>query len=154
CSRALAGILQFGLLRYNVNGILDTSFGTGGFVTIPTPNFAAAVNAVVVQANGRIVVAGSVSGNFGVARVHADGLQDSDFNGNGITVFNIGFTLAAPFVPPSGSTDTLTSMALQPDGQIVVAGYTNLNGMNTGLTPAEINGQGVPFLGPVAITGD
>jgi len=42
-STTLAGISQFGLLRYTANGILDTSFGKGGFVTIPTPNFAAAV---------------------------------------------------------------------------------------------------------------
>src|SRR5438270_56911 len=89
----LAGISQFGLLRYTANGILDTSFGKGGFVTVPTPGFNAAANAVVVQANGRIVIAGSVGGNFGVARVHADGLQEADFNGYGITVFNIGLTL-------------------------------------------------------------
>src|SRR5439155_22478123 len=100
---------QFGLVRYTVNGALDTTFGKGGFVTIPTPGLNAAANAVVVQANGRIVVAGHAGGNFAVARVHADGLQDSDFNGNGITVFNIGLTLAAAFIPPTGTVDTLSS---------------------------------------------
>src|SRR5947209_10005263 len=109
---------------------------------MPSPNLVAAVNAVVVQANGRIVVAGSAGGNFAVARVHADGLQDSDFNGNGITVFNIGLTLAAAFIPPTGTVDTLSSMALQPDGQIIVAGYTNLNATKDGLNPAPINLQG------------
>ena len=99
---------------------------------------------MVVQANGRIVVAGTAGGNFAVARVHADGLQDSDFNGNGITVFNIGETLAPAFVPPQGTYDTLTSMALQPDGQIVVAGYTNLNATKDGINPVPIRSNGTP----------
>src|SRR5207237_8013472 len=94
--------------------------------------------------------AGTAGGNFALARVHADGLQDSDFNGNGIDVFNVGLTLAAPFVPPSGTVDTLTSMALQPDGQIIVAGYTNLNATKDGINPVPISNQGVPDLsGPI-----
>jgi uncharacterized delta-60 repeat protein len=161
-SPTLGGIPQFGLLRYTANGILDTSFGKGGFVAIPTPNLPAAADSVVVQANGRIVVAGTANGNFAVARVHADGLQDSDFNGNGIDVFNVGLTLAAPFVPPSGTVDTLTSMALQPDGQIVVAGYTNTNSTHDGLNPVPIDNNGNPVrmgtitnatnTGPIVIT--
>src|SRR5579871_5143170 len=142
----VGGLSQFGVVRFTANGVLDTSFGKSGFVTIPTPGLVAAANAVVIQANGRIVVAGNAGGNFAVARVHADGLQDSDFNGNGITVFNIGETLAAAFIPPTGTVDTLTSMALQPDGQIVVAGYTNLNATKDGLNPVPIRNTGAPAL--------
>jgi uncharacterized delta-60 repeat protein len=161
-STMIGGLPQFGLIRLTVNGSLDTAFGKNGFVTIPMPNLTSAANSVVVQGNGRIVVAGTAGGNFAIARVHADGLQDSDFNGGGITVFNIGLTLAAAFVPPTGSVDMLTSMALQPDGQIVVAGYTTLNATKDGLNPVPISNLGVPILqgtitnatntGPITIT--
>lgn len=164
-STTVNGVQEFGIVRYNPDGSLDTSFGKSGFVTIPVTTVNSTLtqaNAVVIQGNGRIVVAGTASGNFAVARVHADGLQDSDFNGNGITVFNVGLTLAAAFIPPYGSVDTLTSMALQPDGQIVVAGYTNLNATKDGLNPVPINNLGVPVLqgvitnatntGPITIT--
>jgi uncharacterized delta-60 repeat protein len=161
-SATLAGLQQFGLVRFNANGSLDTTFGKGGFVTIPTPSLAAAADSIVVQTNGRIVVAGTAGGNFAIARVHSDGLQDSDFNGNGIDVFNIGLTLAPAFVPPTGTVDTLTSMSLQPNGQIVIAGYTNLNATKDGINPAPINALGVPYTtgiitgatntGPITVT--
>src|SRR5207253_3935307 len=95
-------------------------------------------------------------------RVYADGLQDSDFNGNGISEFNIGLTIAAGFVPPSGSVDVLTGLALQPDGQIVVVGYTNTNSTHDGLNPVPIDNNGNPVrsgtitnatnTGPIVIT--
>jgi uncharacterized delta-60 repeat protein len=142
-STLVGGHPEFGLIRLNANGTLDTTFGKSGFVLMPVISLAGPagsiqVAGVAVQANGRIVVAGTADGNFAVARVYADGMQDSDFNGNGITEFNIGLTIAAAFVPPTGSVDTLTSLALQPDGQIVVAGYTNTNAMHTGLNPVPI----------------
>jgi uncharacterized delta-60 repeat protein len=166
-STLVGGHPEFGLVRLNTNGSVDTTFGKSGFVLIPVISLAAPAGAiqvagVAVQANGRIVVAGTADGNFAVARVYADGLQDSDFNGNGITVFNIGLTIAGAFVPPTGSVDALTSMALQPDGQIIVAGYTNTNAMHTGLNPVPINNQGMPVFtgtitgatntGPITIT--
>jgi uncharacterized delta-60 repeat protein len=54
------GQWQFGLLRYNTNGSLDTSFGNGGIVQTPPANGTnnSEGRAVAIQADGRIVVAG------------------------------------------------------------------------------------------------
>ena len=56
--------------RLNANGSPDNAFGTAGKVQV---NFGAAMfgNAVALQANGRIVVAGQRAGNevFAVARL-------------------------------------------------------------------------------------
>jgi uncharacterized delta-60 repeat protein len=75
--------------------------------------------------------------NFAVARVYSDGHQDSDFNGNGMTIFNVGPTISAGKIPFSH--DGLTAMALapptagQPDGQILVVGYSDVHYMNLSL---------------------
>ncbi len=57
---------SFGLARYDEDGSLDTTFGTGGS-TITDGTFETA-NAVLVQDDGQIVVAGNASGDFGVVR--------------------------------------------------------------------------------------
>jgi uncharacterized delta-60 repeat protein len=55
----------FALARYNANGSLDASFGTGGKVTTAVGSSSGA-SALAIQANGKIVVVGSSlnSGNF------------------------------------------------------------------------------------------
>src|SRR5262249_56894446 len=51
---------NFALARYNADGTLDTTFGTGGLVTT---NFSAAsiddAYSVVIQSDGRIILAGA-----------------------------------------------------------------------------------------------
>jgi uncharacterized delta-60 repeat protein len=75
--------------------------------------------------------------DFAVARVYADGHQDSDFNGNGMLIFNVGPTISAGKIPFSH--DGVTGMALapatagQPDGQIIVVGYSDVQYMNLSL---------------------
>ncbi len=59
----------FGLVRYLPNGRLDPAFGTAGIVvTRFGRGVQAAANSVVIQANGRIVVAGSAGSTFTLAR--------------------------------------------------------------------------------------
>jgi len=53
---------DFAIVRYNTNGSLDTTFGTGGKVTTPIGSGNEEANSVVLQSDGKIVVAGS-SGN-------------------------------------------------------------------------------------------
>jgi uncharacterized delta-60 repeat protein len=142
------GGTKFGLVRLNTDGTQDPDFGfaTGGFVTIrfgSTENDRVA--AVAVQTDGRIVVAGTANDDWAVARLHTDGLQDSDFNGNGKVIDDLAFSLTGGKV--TGSIDALTSMALQPDGQIIIAGYTNTDCTNKTIDPqfsnfavARING--------------
>src|SRR5262249_56414318 len=62
---------DFGVARYNSNGTLDTSFGTGGKTTTDFAGFNEAPSAVAVQGDGKIVVAGQTSA--------AGGDSDDDF---------------------------------------------------------------------------
>ena len=75
------------LLRYNGDGSLDPNFGTGGKVITPVSPAGDTGNAVAVQANGRIVVAGQAyansqpysNGDFSVIRYTGDGSLDTSF---------------------------------------------------------------------------
>ena len=81
------------LVRYNADGSLDTSFGTGGEVLEPytygTPH-AALYPATGTANDGKIVLtgfsAGVPSGNFSVARFKSNGTLDTAFGTNGITI--------------------------------------------------------------------
>jgi uncharacterized delta-60 repeat protein len=103
-------------------GDLDPTFGIGGRVTLDIPASAHEyAQAVVVQPDGRYVVAGTVAavaGNsplsaFGVVRYHADGSVDSAFGQAGRAVISFGHRTEA------------SAVALAPDGKIVVVGNTN-----------------------------
>jgi hypothetical protein len=111
---------DYALARYNTDGSLDTSFGTGGkaSVRIGVPSGLAVAEGVAIQNDGKIVAggyfysAGRVD-KFGVARFNTDGTLDNCF-GNGGTVATA----------LSSSDDIGTSLALQSDGKIVVGGHT------------------------------
>lgn len=109
-----SGADAFALTRYDPSGVLDPGFSGNGKVTTSIGSFHAGAYAVAVQPNGKILAAGSgVAGGqsrFAVARYTSGGSLDQSF-GNGGKVLT-----------PIGSSAIATSMALQPDGKIVVAG--------------------------------
>ena len=112
---------NFALARFNANGTLDASFGTGGIVTTAFGVSAEATSAVV-QADGKIVAAGFANLNggesFALARYNSNGTLDTTFGTGGKvgTAFDSGgFSYAQAF-----------SVAVQPDGRIVAAGYTEI----------------------------
>jgi uncharacterized delta-60 repeat protein len=103
------------LMRYTADGALDSTFGNAGKVlTSFTGNDR--INAVALQIDGRIVVAGSGNddGDFLVARYNNDGTLDTGFAAGGrvITAF-------------SPNKDYADAVAIQPDGKIVAAGAAN-----------------------------
>ncbi|KAF0165884.1 MAG: Ig family protein [Rhodocyclaceae bacterium] len=112
---------DFALVRYNASGTLDTSFGTGGKVMTvfgTTNDFG---YSVAVQADGKILVGGSASNgsndDFAIARYNADGSLDSSFGSGGKVL-----------VPVSVSgNDAGRSLAVQPDGRIVLTGNAGLD---------------------------
>src|ERR1700730_16062235 len=69
----------FGLARYSADGVLDQSFGTGGLVVTRSTQRSFVANALALQPDGRILVAGMVSDlataslQLAVARYNADG---------------------------------------------------------------------------------
>jgi uncharacterized delta-60 repeat protein len=113
---------DFGLVRYNKNGSLDTTFGIGGnvttdFLNIPSFGSVDAANAVALQADGKIVVAGLAgigSFSFGLARYEADGSLDSGFGSGGRVITRF-----------SKFDASANDVAIQPDGKIIAVGSTN-----------------------------
>ncbi|MFO0840986.1 MAG: delta-60 repeat domain-containing protein [Gemmataceae bacterium] len=117
---------QLALVRYNANGSLDTTFGTGGAVTNGFGNATYDLGeAVVVQPDGKILVAGRSGGYANptpivLARYNANGTPDLSF-GSGGSVISL----------PGGTTVCdARAVALQPDGRIVVGGFLYLGGDN------------------------
>jgi uncharacterized delta-60 repeat protein len=98
-------------------GRLDRSFGLHGTVVTPIGTGDAAASGVAVQSNGRIVVAGFASNgsddDFAVTRYGTDGTLDPSFGAGGIALTDL------------GSADRAEAVALQPDGRIVAAGFSD-----------------------------
>lgn len=99
-------------------GTLDTDFGTQGkaFVTVSTFDEQDDPRAIVVQPDGRILVAGYNSGLGNVSRgfvmrLMPDGDLDITFGNGGIVML----------IPPTGTLQ-INCMALQPDGKIILGG--------------------------------
>ncbi|MEH2042211.1 putative Ig domain-containing protein, partial [Nostoc sp.] len=109
---------DFALARYNSNGSLDTSFGTGGQVITDigskTTDIAYSIS---VQADDKILVAGSSSGDFALVRYNSNGSLDTNFNTTGKVTTDIG----------TKSTDNAYALTQQADGRIIVAGVSASN---------------------------
>lgn len=84
----------FLLLRYQRDGRLDPAFGVGGVVTTDFPANRAGVNDLVIEPNGRLVVAGytgrEIVGDFALARYEADGALDVTFGSGGTVSTDLG----------------------------------------------------------------
>lgn len=139
----IAQSMDFTTIRYNTDGSIDNSFGVNGRVftnfinTNPSePNDAA--GEIVIQNNGKIIVAGRVhhlAFDYGVARYNNDGSVDSTFGQGGQ------ITTAIPR-QASGNAGKETAMAVQSDGKIVLGGFIQNNGANQfALSRYEANGN-------------
>ena len=123
----------FGLARYTTSGALDPSFGAGGKAVTP-PNNGIEANSMAVQADGKIVVAGTKASQFAVVRFTASGLPDPSFGSGGTVITAISSSAQA------------VSLAVQSDGKIVVAGYSILiggAGANYDITLVRYTASGV-----------
>jgi uncharacterized delta-60 repeat protein len=110
----------FALSRYNSNGTLDTTFGTGGKVTTVFNGGYDGCYSVIQQSDGKIVVAGYADNgsnrDFALSRYNSNGSLD--------TTFGTGGKVTTDF---NGGDDYASSLALQPDGNIVLVGYSDNN---------------------------
>ncbi|MHC4575042.1 MAG: hypothetical protein ACYS76_13070, partial [Planctomycetota bacterium] len=112
---------DFALARYQTDGSLDTSFGIGGAVITGFGSRDDHASAVVIQADGRITVAGDSDPyrvkpripDFALARYETDGMLDASFGTNGLVLTNFG----------PGTGDFARDAAIQDDGKMVVVGY-------------------------------
>src|SRR6266536_6144139 len=113
----LSGAGDFALARYNADGSLDPSFGSGGKVTTDFGGFDLALG-VALQSDGKIVAAGQggSSFDFALARYNADGSLDTSFGSGGKVTTDFGVF------------DAATAVAIQRDGKIVATGSTFSSG--------------------------
>jgi len=116
------GNYDFCVARYLPNGSLDTSFNSTGTAVNPIGSSDDYARAIALQPDGKIVLAGycfdSNNSYFCVARYLPSGALDSSFSTDGKVTSLIGLSQAAAL-----------SVALQPDGKVVAAGYC-WNGTN------------------------
>jgi uncharacterized delta-60 repeat protein len=108
-----------GLVRYTSTGALDTTFGTNGITNTSFAGFIFTPFGFAVQKNGDILVGGEAissggSGRieFGLARYTSNGILDATFGKGGLATTLVGVRVDVP-----------TSMLLQPNGKIVMAGF-------------------------------
>ncbi len=118
----------FGIVRYNTDGSLDSTFGKGGVAITDFGHSAtdSGALALAIEASGDIVAAGAagVSSNgsltassFGLSRYTNAGKLDTTFGKNGIVITSI----------RSGAVEWVNALAIQSDGKIVVVGVSTLH---------------------------
>jgi uncharacterized delta-60 repeat protein len=59
---------DFALARYNADGTLDTTFGSGGLVTTDFDNNDEFAQALGIQSDGKIILGGTSNADFALAR--------------------------------------------------------------------------------------
>ncbi len=149
CGRTVGANVSrdFAVARLNEDGSLDTSFDGDGRQSVAfdlggaSPDTA---NAVAVQADGKIVVAGSagrgdfmdLNTDFAVARLNPDGSLDTTFDGDG--------KQTVPFDLGGRNADTANAVAIQADGKVVLGGTveTPPSGIDTQFAVVRLNADG------------
>ncbi|HEY0731370.1 MAG TPA: T9SS type A sorting domain-containing protein, partial [Chitinophagaceae bacterium] len=122
------GTSDFAVARYGGTGAPDQGFGTNGKVVVDFNSNDDGASSVAVQADGKIVVAGwetvvngSTYTNFALARFTSKGKPDLDFGNQGKVTTDF-----------DGYDDAVTGLAIQNDGKIIAAGYTEKRPASTG----------------------
>ncbi|HYP50034.1 MAG TPA: delta-60 repeat domain-containing protein, partial [Pyrinomonadaceae bacterium] len=113
---AMPGSSDFVVLRYNPDGTLDNTFDGDGKVVTSFGNGEEGASEVLIQPDGKILVAGSINtrtpaGEIALARYNPDGSLDATFDGDGKVTTDA----------QQNIDERASAMVLQPDGKIVVA---------------------------------
>jgi uncharacterized delta-60 repeat protein len=126
---------DFALVRYNINGTPDSTFGYGGIVKTDINNSYDYVNALVMQEDGKIVACGTTAGpgpqDFVAVRYNTDGTLDNTFGSGGKAVTVVG-----------AGTDEAFAALVQLDGKIVLAGASDAGNSNYDFAMVRLNDNG------------
>lgn len=110
------------VVRYNEDGSLDTEFGTKGIALVDMGG-ADDANAIALQEDGKIVIGGQASTedyvDMAIARLNSDGTLDTDFAAEGVQAIDV-----------KGGSDNVNSLAVLPDGRILVGGSGQVGEVN------------------------
>jgi uncharacterized delta-60 repeat protein len=133
---------DFAVARYNPDGSLDTTFGSGGKVNTNIAGKYDSALGMALQGDGKIVLAGRVGvdggldPDFGVARYDASGNLDASFGAGGIVRTDFGL----------GNWEEAADVAVQGDGRILVTGRVRIGAAFT-FALARLNGDGTADAG-------
>lgn len=129
----ISGHDDVALVRYNSDGTLDLSFGSGGKVVTSIGSGNDRGKAAVLQPDGKIVVFGDFAASGGddvfLVRFNSDGTLDNTFGTSGKVTENFEFL------------DGANGVVLQPDGKILITGGT-FNGSSSNTFVARYNSDG------------
>ncbi|HYV91298.1 MAG TPA: T9SS type A sorting domain-containing protein [Chitinophagales bacterium] len=129
------GTGKFALARFNTSGVLDNTFSSDGLLSLSIGSTCVAYS-LAIQPDGKILEAGLSGDNpnqqFAVVRVNTDGSIDNTFSSDGKTTTDIG-----------NGEDDGNSIAIQPDGKIVVAGFSGDDNVNNFSVARYLSGLNV-----------
>jgi uncharacterized delta-60 repeat protein len=129
--------------RYLTDGILDSTFGSGGKVVDPlhanAGGYSTYARAVKVLADGRIVIAGSIASPFNATamlalRLAANGTLDSSFGNSGYITINYNLT--------ANEVDEANALAVDRSGRILLAGSVDVTAGNRDIGVVRLTAAG------------
>ena len=122
---------DFVVVRYNTDGSLDNSFDSDGILIADlnsgSDDFVAKV---LVQSDGKILLAGTSGGDFAVVRYNSNGSLDLSFSTDGKVTTDL------------GGDENGRNIAIQGDGKIVVVGSTSDGSTNIDFALVRYNSNG------------
>ncbi len=158
-----------GIAQFTSSGILDTTFGARGtsragtnYIPFTISNTATpfsdgpANNAIALQSDGKILTTGSSNNRFSLARFLSTGTLDTEFGQIGTPRAGtqyINFSISGQGIPIG---DQPICLALQPNGKIILGGYSSPNFANPiycAFARFESNGQLDPSFGVNSASG-
>ncbi len=133
-----SGTNEFALVRLLTNGTPDDTFGENGLVLTNLNIGAAVANALIIQPDGKILLAGQALRDatfhweIAIVRYHDDGSLDVSWDEDGIVLTAI-----------PNKDATISTIQIQPDQRILVGGYSGTAQSNNLFTVAryEITGS-------------
>lgn len=131
----VGGYDNFTAIKLMPDGNYDMTFGNEGKIIINFEGYNAGATDVLVQPDGKIIMAGNVFNpggeyNFGIIRLNSDGTLDTTFNGTGKQIFDFNENI-----------NFLEAVVIQSDGKILVAGQSGQYA-NADFAIARINSDG------------
>jgi uncharacterized delta-60 repeat protein len=130
----------FCLVQYDVSGNVDSSFGSGGYVTFDIHGSTNEYNTSLALQGDKIIQSGGCytgSSKFCLVRYKADGSLDTSFN------FPLGYRI---YDIPTSPSDYARALAIQTNGYILQGGVCQIgSNHNFCLTRYNPNGDGIDF---------
>lgn len=126
------------MVRLLSDGTPDTNFGSSSSALIPVASSDFVGSSYKLQPDGRLLVAGTfwnsadATTDYGLWRLNSDGSLDASFGNGGIVTVEASRTF----------NDETTSIALQADGRILVAGFSDVFGGRRHFSVIRLNSDG------------